>query len=44
MHQKVFQNFLSQKAGASRNNIEKKTQKPHPNLKKYIFTENIWSA
>ena len=44
MYQKVFQNVSSQEVGASGNNIEKETQKPHPNLKKYIFTENIWSA
>ena len=44
MYQKVFQNVSSQEVGASGNNIEKETQKPHPNLKKYIFIENIWSA
>ena len=32
-----FKNFLLQEAGASRNNIEKEQQKPHPKLKKYIW-------
>ena len=36
--------FLQQEAGAFRNNIEKKPQKPHLKLKSYlcyIFTDNI---
>ena len=28
--------FLPQEAGASRNSTEKKPQKPHPKLKKYV--------
>ena len=44
MQQKLFNFFLPQEAGASRNDIEKKPQKPHPKLKKYVcyrFTDNI---
>ena len=47
MQQKLFNFFLPQEAGASRNDIEKKPQKPHPKLKKYvcyIFTDNIYSV
>ena len=47
MQQKLFNFFLAQEAGASRNEIEKKPQKPHPKLKKYIcyiFTDNIYSV
>ena len=47
MQQKLFNFFLTQEAGASRNDIEKKPQKPHPKLKKYvcyIFTDNIYSV
>ena len=47
MQQKLFNFFLPQEAGASRNEIEKKPQKPHPKLKKYIcyiFTDNIYSV
>ena len=47
MQQKLFNFFLPQEAGASRNDIEKKPQKPHPKLKKYvcyIFTGNIYSV
>ena len=47
MQQKLFQHFLPQEAGAFGNSIEKKPQKPHPKLKKYvyyIFTENISSS
>ena len=29
--------ILPQEAGASENNIEKESQKPHPKLKVYIF-------
>ena len=31
----------SQEAGASRNNIEKEPQKPHPKLKKYVFIKYL---
>ena len=34
MQQKLFQFFLSQEAGPSWNNIEKKPQKQRPKLKK----------
>ena len=34
---KYFNIFLSQEARTSRNNIEKKPQKPHSKLKNYIF-------
>ena len=47
MQQKLFNFFLPQEAGASRNDIEKKPQKPHPKLKKYVcymFTDNIYSV
>ena len=33
MQQKLFNFFLPQEAGAFRNNIEKKSQKPRPKLK-----------
>ena len=39
-----FKIFLLQEAGAFGNNTEKELQKPHPKLKKYIFTENTCSA
>ena len=44
MQQNLFNFFLPQEAGAFRSNIEKKPQKPHPKLKKYVcyrFTDNI---
>ena len=48
MQQKLFKNaFSPQEAGAFRNSIEKKPQKPSPKLKKYvcyIFTDNIFSV
>ena len=38
MQQKLFEKFfLAQEAGASGNNIEKESQKPHPKLKMYIL-------
>ena len=42
-----FKFFLSQKAGALGNNIEKEPQKPRQKLKKYVYyilKENICSA
>ena len=37
MQQKLFQFFFPKKTGAFGNNIEKELQKPHPNLKKYLY-------
>ena len=34
---KIYLFFLPQEAGTFRNNIEKKLQKPHPRLKKYVL-------
>ena len=42
-----FKIFLQQEVGVFRNNIEKKSQKPHSKLKKdvyYTFIENICSV
>ena len=47
MQQKLFQNFLPQKAWIFGNKIENKLQNPCPKLKKYvydIFTKNICST
>ena len=44
MQQKLFQIFLSQEAGGSGNNIERKSQKPRPKLKKKFIHRNVWSA
>ena len=37
MQQKLFQFFLPQEAGASRNNIGKESQNPRRKFKIYIF-------
>ena len=40
MQYKLFQKFLTNKAGAFGNKIEKELQKPHPELKKYICLQS----
>ena len=37
MQQNYLKIFFPQKAGTSRNNIEKELEKPSPKLRKYVY-------